>query len=213
MRFLMVFHLNDSPVFPDPALADEDGLLAIGGDLSPERLLSAYAMGIFPWYSEGEPICWYSPHRRFVLFPQEVHVSHSMKQIINNGSYELSTDKSFAAVIRHCSKIKRPGQKGTWITEEMICAYIRLHELGVAHSVEVWKDGQLAGGLYGVETGKVFCGESMFSLQPNASKLALIALCRSGNYKLTDCQVHTAHLERMGARFISRGEFMRFLNA
>jgi leucyl/phenylalanyl-tRNA--protein transferase len=210
---MMVFLLNESHVFPDPALADEDGLLAVGGDLSAERLVLAYRSGIFPWYSEGEPIHWYSPHERFVIFPDEVHISHTMKQLIRSDKYQVTWDKDFAHVITNCAKVKRKGQRGTWITDDMIRAYTELHNRGIAHSVEVWQGDTLAGGLYGVEIGQVFCGESMFSTGPNASKLALIHLCQSGKYKLIDCQLHNPHLERMGGRYISRSEYTGILKS
>ena len=207
----MVFQLTHRLVFPDPALADEDGLLAVGGDLSVERLLLAYRQGIFPWYSQGEPILWFSPHQRFVLYPSQLHISHSMKPLINSKKYEVRWNTSFVEVIKYCSKVPRKGQRGTWINSDMINAYIKLHKMGVAHSIEVWMDNKLIGGLYGVEIGRVFCGESMFSLQPNTSKLALIALCHSGKYDLIDCQMPTAHLERMGAKLIARAAFMQVL--
>ena len=207
----MVFDLNKSLIFPDPALADEDGLLAVGGDLSAERLTLAYSHGIFPWYSEGEPIHWYSPHERYVIFPDEVHISHSMEQLIKSITYQVTWDKDFANVIRHCAKIKRKAQRGTWITDDMMSAYIELHNRGIAHSVEVWHNDKLVGGLYGIAIGGVFCGESMFSLEHNTSKLALIYLCQEKGYKLIDCQLHNPHLERMGGRFISRGEYMEHL--
>jgi leucyl/phenylalanyl-tRNA--protein transferase len=206
----MVFHLTDHPVFPDPALADKDGLLAVGGDLSSERLIMAYQHGIFPWYSEGEPILWYSPHERFVVFPDEVITSHSMRQLIKSEKYNMTWDKAFTQVITHCSKVKRKGQSGTWINDDMIGAYIRLHEAGIAHSVEVWDGDKLIGGLYGVAVGKVFCGESMFSLAPNASKLALISLCQDRGYRLIDCQLYTPHLESMGGRLIDRAMYDSF---
>lgn len=209
----MVFLLDKALLFPNPELADEDGLLAAGGDLSTERLVLAYQNGIFPWYSEGEPILWYSPHRRFVLFPSEVHISHSMRQLIRSGKYKITIDADFRQVIRHASTIKRPGQSGTWITDEMIHAYISLHERGIAHSVEVWHNDTLAGGLYGVAIGDVFCGESMFSLMPDASKAALIHLCQNYDYKLIDCQMHTRHLERMGGRYIDREEYNAILKS
>ena len=209
----MVFRLNRSLVFPDPALADEDGLLAVGGDLSAERLTLAYGHGIFPWYSEGEPIHWYSPHERYVIFPNEVHISHSMEQLMKSSAYQVTWDKDFTNVIRHCAKIKRKGQRGTWITDDMMAAYIELHKRGIAHSVEVWHDDKLVGGLYGIAVGEVFCGESMFSLEPNTSKLALIYLCREKGYKLIDCQLHNPHLERMGGKYISRSEYMGFLKS
>ena len=209
----MVFRLNRSLVFPNPALADKDGLLAVGGDLSAERLTLAYNHGIFPWYSEGEPIHWYSPHERYVIFPDEVHISHSMEQLMKSSTYQVTWDKDFANVISHCAKIKRKGQRGTWITDDMMAAYIELHRRGIAHSVEVWQNDKLVGGLYGIAVGGVFCGESMFSLEPNTSKLALIYLCREKGYKLIDCQLHNPHLERMGGRFISRSEYMGFLKS
>jgi leucyl/phenylalanyl-tRNA--protein transferase len=207
----MIFRLDDRLLFPDPALAEEDGLLAAGGDLSVERLLMAYRNGIFPWYNEHTPILWYSPHERFVLFPGELKISKSMKQVLRSGKFRVTHDTCFEEVIVACSAAKRKGQDGTWITDEMKEAYVRLHDEGYAHSVEVWEEGQLVGGLYGVEMGKVFCGESMFSTVSNASKAALIGLCQSGKYGLIDCQVHTEHLESMGARMISREEYMHIL--
>lgn len=207
----MVFGLIKQVIFPDPSLADEDGLLAVGGDLSVKRLVAAYQLGIFPWYSVGEPILWHSPHQRFVLFPEEVRISQSMKTLIRNGKFTVTRNQAFEQVIQQCAQIQRRGQQGTWIHPEMIDAYIRLHKQGHAHSVEVWHQGALAGGLYGVQVNRVFCGESMFSLLPNTSKLALIYLCQCGNYDLIDCQTHTEHLERMGARFIDRVTFETFL--
>ena len=204
----MLFQLSRQLVFPDPALSEDDGLLALGGDLSTERLLLAYHMGIFPWYAESEPILWYSPPQRFVLEPTQIHISHSMQQLIKSDKYEVRWNTAFEEVIQHCSKIKRKGQRETWIHQDMIKAYIRLHKKNIAQSVEVWDKENLVGGLYGVSIGKIFCGESMFSLLPNTSKLALIALCNSGKYELIDCQVYTPHLERMGAKLISRKEFM-----
>jgi leucyl/phenylalanyl-tRNA--protein transferase len=209
----MIFRLSKALLFPNPSLADQNGLLAIGGDLSAERLLLAYSLGIFPWYSEGEPICWYSPHERYVIIPSEVSISHSMRGLIKKGVYQVSINKAFSEVIRHCAMIRRKGQSGTWITAEMIAAYTTLHQQGKVHSVEVWLDGALIGGLYGVDAGKVFCGESMFSLATNASKLALIWLCQNGGYQLIDCQMHTAHLESMGGRFIDRENYNSFLKS
>jgi leucyl/phenylalanyl-tRNA--protein transferase len=206
----MIFRLDDRLAFPDPALAEPDGLLALGGDLSVERLLLAYHNGIFPWYSNDTPILWYSPHERFVLFPHELKVSNSMRQVLRSNRFSITTDESFEAVITACSAAPRPGQDGTWITDEMKAAYIALHQKGHAHSVEVWLDGELAGGLYGVQVGTVFCGESMFSRANNASKAALAHLCGMG-YSLIDCQVYTAHLESMGARMVSREEYMGIL--
>lgn len=207
----VIFRLNRELIFPDPALAEEDGLLAVGGDLRPERLLLAYENGIFPWYSDDTPILWYSPHQRFILFPSKVKISKSMRQYLKKPELEIRTNHDFEAVIRHCGAIRREGQDGTWITADMKDAYVRLHKMGHAHSIETYINGELVGGLYGVRTGNVFCGESMFSLQPNASKAALIALCTQHPYSLIDCQVHTPHLESLGAEFISREEYLRYL--
>ena len=207
----MLFRLNKTIVFPNPALADTDGLLAVGGDLSTERLVLAYSQGIFPWYSDDEPILWYSPHERFVIFADEIHISGSMQRLIRSDKYTVTWDNDFRQVITHCARIKREGQRGTWITHDMIDAYIKLHDVGIAHSIEVWHEDKLIGGVYGVACGAVFCGESMFSLMPNASKLALIHICQSQHYKLIDCQLETAHLQSMGGRYISRTEYMAFL--
>lgn len=207
----MIFGLDERLLFPDPSLAEDDGLLAIGGDLSANRLLMAYQNGIFPWYSEETPILWYSPHERFVLHPNELRITKSMRQVLNSGRFTVTIDHDFEAVIQACAKAPREGQDGTWITSEMQEAYINLHQLGYAHSYEVWENEVLAGGLYGVAVGKAFCGESMFSKVSNASKTALVALATSGKYDLIDCQVHTEHLESMGARFISRNDYMNIL--
>ena len=207
----MIFRLDKRIVFPDPSLAEEDGLLAVGGDLSTSRLLLAYRNGIFPWYNDDTPILWYSPHERFVLFTDELKISKSMRQVLRSGRLRVTYDQNFAKVINACSIVDRKGQDGTWITADMKDAYIRLHQEGYAHSVEVWKDEKLVGGLYGVQVGEVFCGESMFSEVSNASKVALISLCNSGKYKLIDCQVYTQHLESMGARMISREEYLAIL--
>lgn len=210
---LMIFRLDKRLLFPEPVLAEPDGLLAIGGDLSTNRLLLAYQNAIFPWYSEGEPILWYSPHERFVLYPDELKISKSMRQVLRSGIFRVTYNQCFDRVITACSEVYREGQGGTWITPAMKRAYNRLHAKGHAHSVEVWQQDNLVGGLYGVKVGKVFCGESMFSLVSNASKTALIHLSENGGYKLIDCQVHTAHLESMGARLISREEYMDVLNS
>lgn len=207
----MIFRLDERLIFPDPALAEDDGLLAVGGDLSIERLLLAYQNGIFPWYSDDTPILWYSPHERFVLFPDELKISKSMRQVLRSGRFKVTINQCFEKVIEACSIVKRNEQEGTWITDDMKNAYISLHSKGHAHSVEVWEQDKLVGGLYGVQTGSTFCGESMFSLVSNASKTALISLCKSGEYTLIDCQVHTEHLESMGARLISRKEYMAIL--
>jgi leucyl/phenylalanyl-tRNA--protein transferase len=207
----MIFRLDERLLFPDPALAETDGLLALGGDLAPERLLLAYQNGIFPWYSDDIPILWYSPHERFVLFPAELKISKSTRQVLHSGRFTLTMNKCFEAVIEACAEVERKGQDGTWITHDMKHAYKQLHSMGCAHSVEVWQHNELVGGLYGVQVGRVFCGESMFSKVSNASKTALIHLVNTGLYKLVDCQVHTQHLQLLGARIINREEYMYLL--
>jgi leucyl/phenylalanyl-tRNA---protein transferase len=208
----MIFQLHDTDIiFPNTALAEPDGLLAIGGDLSIERLLFAYCSGIFPWYSDEEPICWYAPHERCVLFPNKVFVSKSMQQIINKKLFTITTNTVFEKVIQHCANTNRKDQDGTWITNEMENAYINLHKIGVAKSVEVWQNNELVGGLYGLEINNVFCGESMFSKVSNASKVALIWLCKENNYTVIDCQVRTAHLLSMGAEMIAQKEYEEIL--
>ncbi|WP_207421673.1 leucyl/phenylalanyl-tRNA--protein transferase [Desertivirga brevis] len=210
----MIFRLNDDDIqFPPAELAEEDGLLAVGGDLSEERLLKAYQLGIFPWYSEETPILWYSPHERFVLFPDKVKISKSMKQVLRSEKFRITENKAFPLVIKACAEAEREGQDGTWILDEMQEAYIKLHRAGFAHSIEVWHNEELVGGLYGVKVGDVFCGESMFSRMSNASKSALIWMCQHKAYRLIDCQVHTEHLESMGAEFISRDEYMEVLRS
>lgn len=200
--------------FPDVSEASEEGLLAIGGDLSVTRLLSAYKQGIFPWFADEDPILWWAPDPRFVLFPNKLKVSKSMQQILRNSDYEVSVNKDFNAVIKACALAKRSDQDGgTWITNNMIKAYTQLHELGYAKSVEVWKNNELVGGLYGIELdNKVFCGESMFTNESNASKFGFITFIQNSNYKLIDCQVYTQHLESLGAEDISRDDFMKYLN-
>ena len=207
----MIFALDENIVFPDPELSEEDGLLAVGGDLSTERLLLAYRSGIFPWFSGNEPICWYSPDPRCVIFPGEVIISSSMKKIITKNIFEIRTNTAFKKVIEKCSSVKRKDQHGTWITDSMQKAYVTLHESGFAHSVEVWQEGELVGGLYGLIINNVFCGESMFSKVSNASKAALITLCQSGKFKLIDCQVPNDHLLRMGAVLIERKDYLAIL--
>lgn len=208
----MVFRLSpDIIMFPDPALADDDGLLAIGGDLSEERLKLAYNHGIFPWYSEGEPILWYSPQERCVLFPEKIKVSKSMEQIFKRNVFTITVDRDFKSVIAHCANVSRRDQDGTWITDDMQQAYINLHKKDIAHSVEVWKGDKLAGGLYGLRINNVFCGESMFSNEPNASKAALIWLCRNMNFALIDCQLPNPHLMSMGAEMISGERYFELL--
>jgi len=208
----MIFRLDERLLFPDPALAEPDGLLAVGGDLQTDRLLLAYQNGIFPWYSDDDPILWYSPHERFVLYPDELKVAKSMRQVLRSGKFRITNNQCFNEVIEACSAAERKGQDGTWITADMKAAYNQLHAEGHAHSVEVWEQDELVGGFYGVQVNSVFCGESMFSSVSNASKTALIWLCNSGVYKLIDCQVHTEHLESMGARMIGREEYMTMLS-
>lgn len=198
--------------FPAHQEATRDGLLAIGGDLSLERLIHAYATGIFPWFNDEDPILWWSPDPRFVLFPKDLKVSKSMKQFMRNSSYRITENGAFEQVIEHCALVKRDGQRGTWIGKSMMDAYINMHRAGFAKSVEVWDQNELVGGLYGVDLGnKVFCGESMFSLKSNSSKMAFIWLAQSNKYRLIDCQLHTKHLESLGANHISRQEFLKYL--
>jgi leucyl/phenylalanyl-tRNA--protein transferase len=208
-----LFALDKEIQFPPVHLADMDGLLAIGGDLSTERLLLAYREGIFPWY-EGEHILWWSPDPRFVIFPEELKIRKSIRPLLNKNHFEFTVNTAFARVIGHCKNTPRQGQEGTWITNEVEKAFIRLHELGHAHSAEVWKDGELVGGLYGIRMGRVFFGESMFSLQPQASRYAFIRyveLMKQEGLALIDCQVYTEYLESLGARMISRADFLQKL--
>lgn len=209
----VIFRLNKDLIFPPPHLAEENGLLAVGGDLSIQRLILAYSMGIFPWFSEESPILWYSPHERFVLFPTRIKISKSMRKVLRCKTFTFTRNQAFEQVIKACANIGRKDQPGTWITAEMQEAYIGLHKNGIAHSVEVWQGENLAGGLYGVETGNIFCGESMFSSVSNASKAAIIWLCTHTSYSFIDCQFHTEHLESIGAEAISREEYMRLMNA
>lgn len=207
---------NHGPWFPDHDEADDEGLLLIGGSLQPDWLLLAYNSGIFPWFSEGQPLLWWTPDPRMVLKPAEVHVSKSMHKVMRENDFRITYNKNFLEVITACQQIKRDGQPDTWITKNMIDAYVQLHALGHALSVEIWLDDQLVGGLYGVDLKQkgVFCGESMFSKVSNASKVAFISLSRKlekENYKLIDCQLHTAHLESLGAYEIPRTEFLKYL--
>lgn len=207
-----VFRLNKEIVFPPPELAEPDGLLAVGGDLSPERLLAAYQQGIFPWYSGDEPILWWSLSPRLVLFPEEFHLPRSLARTIRRGIYQVSADTAFAEVIAACAAVREG--TGTWISKEMQAAYIRLHELGFAHSVECRFEGQLVGGLYGVCLDRMFFGESMFSLCDDASKVALAALVNQANQlgiRAIDCQMTTAHMLRFGSRELGRQEFQALL--
>ncbi|HTE10464.1 MAG TPA: leucyl/phenylalanyl-tRNA--protein transferase [Chitinophagaceae bacterium] len=209
-----LFALTKEIVFPPVQLSEPDGLLAMGGDLSTERLLLAYRSGIFPWFDGDTPL-WWSPNPRFVLFPQELKVSKSMKQLIKKQAFDFTMDKAFAEVINNCKTSPRKDQDGTWITDEVKAAYIQLHQLGYAHSAEAWVNGELVGGCYGIRMGHVFFGESMFSKSPNASKYAFINYVHAlqkENIALIDCQVYTPHLESLGARMIEREKFIELLN-
>lgn len=211
-----MYLLSKELFFPPVSQSNTDGILAVGGDLSPERLLLAYKSGIFPWFEGEEPILWWAPNPRMVLFLDELVVSKSMRNILNRNSFKLTFNQNFREVISNCKKIKRDGQNGTWITNEMMEAYCKLNEMGIAKSVEVWQNDTLVGGLYGIDLGTVFCGESMFSKVSNASKVAFIALAnqlKEANYKLLDCQVYNEHLDSLGCREIEREAFMKFLNS
>lgn len=213
----MIYQLDDDLWFPDPRLADEDGCLAVGGDLSIDRLLLAYQHGIFPWFSfrDNEEPVWYCPHERFVIFPDEIHISHSMRTLLNKKKYTFSLNEDFEGVIHNCSKL-RYDEEGAWLGEDIIKAYTELHRQGFAASVEVWEEERLVGGLYGVNIGSAFFGESMFSLVPSGSKLALIHLAKTMqelNGTIIDCQLKTAHLESMGGRYISYDEYMKLISS
>ena len=209
-----VYRIPDELIFPDPRLAEPGGLLGVGGDLSPERLLLAYQAGIFPWYSQGQPILWFSPDPRFVLYPDELHIGRTLSRLLKRHQFTLTMDTDFASVISQCQQVPRAGQDGTWITQDMREAYLALHQLGHAHSIEVRLDGELVGGLYGVAIGQIFAGESMFSRADGASKVALVALVqqlKAWGFQLIDSQVHTDTLASMGACEISRVDYLSAL--
>lgn len=209
-----VFRIPEEHIFPHPSLAEPDGLLGVGGDLDPSRLLLAYANGIFPWYNEGQPILWFSPDPRFVLYPERLHVGRSLRKTIRSGSFEIRLDTAFPEVIRRCREAWRPGQSGTWITDEMEAAYNTLHRAGYAHSAEAWRDGELVGGLYGVGLGQLYSGESMFASVDDASKVAFVWLARqlqAWGFALIDCQVRTKHLARFGAEECPRVRYLEQL--
>ena len=209
-----VFLLSDEIKFPPPNLSRKDGLLAVGGDLSQDRLLLAYKMGIFPWYSEPEPILWWSPDPRLVLYPDEIKVSKTLKKVIQNDIFHITIDQAFNQVITSCARIRLQKNEGTWIVDDMIKSYCELHESGFAHSVEVWHEGELAGGLYGVSLGRCFFGESMFTRISNASNVAFVFLAeylKSLSFDIIDCQVSTEHLINFGAREIPRKDFLKQL--
>lgn len=209
-----IYQLDDEIWFPHPSLAHEEGILAVGGDLSPKRLLTAYYNGIFPWFSEGEPIVWWSPDPRMVLWPDDLKVSKSMRKVIRDEVFTMSIDTAFEEVIVACADQPRRDQDGTWITDDMQQAYIKLHELGFAHSVEVWQNEELVGGLYGIMVGSIFCGESMFARVSNASKFGFIKLVQAlkkAGCTMIDCQTYTDHLASLGADEIPREEFLEHL--
>jgi len=208
-------YFTDRFPFPDPRQADAEGLVAYGGDLDPQRVLAAYAQGLFPWpYDARSPILWFCPDPRMALRPAELHVSRSVQKAINKHTFEVRFDTAFDEVIRQCATVRRPGQRGTWITDEMIRAYGRLHEMGFAHSAEAWNEGTLAGGVYGVSLGAAFFGESMFTQRPNASKIAFVHLVRqlqAWEFQLFDCQMYTEHVARFGATPWPRTRFLQAL--
>jgi leucyl/phenylalanyl-tRNA--protein transferase len=211
-----MYFLTKELFFPPVEEANSEGVLAVGGDLSSERLLLAYKNGIFPWFNPGEPILWWAPKSRMVLYFEDLIVSKSMRKVGNQNQFKVTFNCNFREVISNCSSIKRDGQRGTWISPEMIDAYCKLNELGIAKSVEVWQNDQLVGGLYGIDLGTVFCGESMFSKVSNASKVAFITLAnqlKKENYKVLDCQVYNDHLESLGCKEIDRDLFMKLLNS
>lgn len=208
-----MYYLGKELYFPPVEESYEDGLLAVGGDLSPERLMLAYISGIFPWYNEDDPILWWSPKDRMVLFFEDLKISKSMRKIIDSNVFTVTVNKDFRSVITNCKTVKRNNEDGTWINNDIIEAYCQLHEFGIAKSVEVWQNGELVGGLYGVDLGEVFCGESMFSKVSNSSKVAFIYLAQhlqKAGYKLLDCQVYNDHLASLGAKTIDRSQFLNY---
>ncbi len=210
-----MYRLTDALLFPSPEQASDEGIVAVGGDLKPERVMLAYRKGIFPWFESDDFLLWWSPDPRMVLFPDQVKISKSMRAVLRKKQFEVTFNKAFDVVVEACAKVKRFGQNGTWITPGLMEVYSTLHTQGHAHSVEVWEEGVLVGGLYGIDLGTVFCGESMFSKANNASKVALISLAKElkkNKYKLIDCQVPTQHLVSMGAESIPRAEFLTYLS-
>ena len=210
-----MYRLTDALLFPSPEQASDEGIVAVGGDLKPERVMLAYRKGIFPWFESDDFLLWWSPDPRMVLFPDQVKISKSMRAVLRKKQFEVTFNKAFDGVVEACAKVKRFGQNGTWITPGLMEVYSTLHTQGHAHSVEVWEEGVLVGGLYGIDLGTVFCGESMFSKANNASKVALISLAKElkkNKYKLIDCQVPTQHLASMGAESIPRSEFLTYLS-
>ena len=211
-----MYLVSDELFFPPVEHSNAEGILAMGGDLNPERLILAYKSGVFPWFNPGEPIIWWSPNPRMVLFLEEFKISKSMRNILNRNTFDVTFNQNFREVLLNCKSIKRVGQYGTWITDDMVEAYTKLHDLGIAKSVEVWQNGILVGGLYGIDLGHVFCGESMFATVSNASKVAFVALVnqlKASNYSLLDCQVYNEHLESLGCREIKRDIFIKILTS
>jgi len=211
-----MYVLSKEIFFPPVEDASLEGIVAVGGDLSVARLNLAYKCGIFPWFNEDEPILWWSPPERMVVVPSIYKVSKSIRNLLNQNKFKVTFNQNFRDVILGCKQIDRPGQDGTWLSDDFVESYTKLHVMGIAKSVEVWQDDELAGGLYGIDLGHVFCGESMFSKVPNASKIAFVSLInylKENNYKLLDCQVHNDHLEKLGAFEVSRDVFMRVLNS
>ena len=209
-----MYQLNEEIEFPSPLTANEEGIVAYGGDLNPERVLLAYRNGIFPWFENDDYLLWWSPDPRMVLFPENLKISKSTKKFMRNTNFQITFNKSFTEVVNACAKVKRFGQNGTWITDGLKEAYNKLHEQGHAYSVEVWQNMELVGGLYGIDLGNIFCGESMFTIKNNASKIAFIHLVKElskNKYKLIDCQVPSAHLKSLGAEEIPRSEFIKYL--
>ena len=206
--------LGDDHIFPSPRSANEHGVVAYGGDLNPNRITQAYKQGIFPWFESDDNLLWWSPNPRMILYPEKIKISKSLKLVIKKNTFKVTFNKDFEEVIESCSNIKRLGQKGTWITSGLKESFLQLHEKGLAMSVEVWKDSKIVGGLYGLDLGNVFCGESMFSKSSNASKVALVYLSselRKNNYKFIDCQIPTEHLKSMGGEEVSRDDFLKLL--
>ena len=206
--------LGDDHIFPSPRSANEHGVVAYGGDLNPNRITQAYKQGIFPWFESDDNLLWWSPNPRMILYPEKIKISKSLKSVIKKNTFKVTFNKDFEEVIESCSNIKRLGQKGTWITSGLKESFLQLHEKGLAMSVEVWKDSKIVGGLYGLDLGNVFCGESMFSKSSNASKVALVYLSselRKNNYKFIDCQIPTEHLKSMGGEEVSRDDFLKLL--
>jgi leucyl/phenylalanyl-tRNA--protein transferase len=206
--------LGDDHIFPSPRSANEHGVVAYGGDLNPNRIIQAYKQGIFPWFESDDNLLWWSPNPRMILYPEKIKISKSLKSVIKKNTFKVTFNRDFEEVIESCSNIKRLGQKGTWITSGLKESFLNLHEKGLAISVEVWKDSKIVGGLYGLDLGNVFCGESMFSKSSNASKVALVNLSselKKNNYKFIDCQIPTEHLKSMGGEEVSREDFLKLL--